>query len=269
MTAADRERGGQRGALRALAVLPARLGSTRLARKMLLEETGTPLVVHTAERVRACPAFERVIVATDAEEILGVVRTHGLEAVLTDPRHASGTDRVHEAASALGERYDVVVNVQADEPEVDPADLGRLIEAFGDEAVLAATLRYPIRAPEELADPSVVKVVCDGRGDALYFSRSPIPSHSHTRPSHAKRGSLPLAWRHLGVYAWRPQALASFCALPPSELEECESLEQLRWLENGGRMRLCTALSLSRGVDTLEDYEGFVARHATQRQGKR
>jgi 3-deoxy-manno-octulosonate cytidylyltransferase (CMP-KDO synthetase) len=236
---------------------------------MLLDETGTPLVVHTAERVRACAAFERVLVATDAEEILGVARRHGLEAVLTDSKHASGTDRVHEAASSLGERFDVVVNVQADEPEVDPADLGRVVEAFGEEGVLAATLRYPIRSPEELADPSVVKVVCDERGDALYFSRAAIPSRTHVRPSYAKRGSLPLAWRHLGVYGWRPEALARFCALPASELEECESLEQLRWLENGGSMRVCTARALSRGIDTRKDYEEFVARHAAQRQGQR
>jgi 3-deoxy-manno-octulosonate cytidylyltransferase (CMP-KDO synthetase) len=258
MPRAEHEVAGR--APRALAVLPARLGSTRLARKMLLAETGTPLVVHTARAVLRCDALARVIVATDSDEILGVARSHGLEAVLTSPEHASGTDRVHEAASALPERYDVVLNVQADEPEVDAADLALLVSTFADAAIEAATLRHPIRARAEFEDPSVVKVVCDARGDALYFSRAAIPSRSHARPSLAARGELPLAWRHLGVYAWRPAALARFCALAPTELEESESLEQLRWLENGGRMRVRTARTLSRGIDTRKDYDEFVAR---------
>ena len=256
-------------ALRALAVLPARMGSTRLARKMLLDETGAALVVHTARAVLRCEAFERVVVATDAEEIRALLAREGLEAVMTSSGHASGTDRVHAAARTLGADFDVVVNVQADEPEVDPADLALVVAAFADGEVSAATLRHPIHSPEELEDASVVKVVCDERGDALYFSRAPIPSHSHTRPSYPARGSLPLAWRHLGVYGWRPAALARFCALPPSELEECESLEQLRWLEHGERMRVRTARTLSRGIDTRKDYDDFVAREATRGKATR
>ncbi len=267
MRTSGREDRSPTRAPQALAVLPARLGSTRLARKMLLAETGTPLVVHTARAVASCPALTRVIVATDADEILGAVRREGFEAVLTRADHASGTDRVREAFSALGERFDVVLNVQADEPEVDPADLALLVETFADEDVRSATLRHPIRSREELEDPSVVKVVCDERGDALYFSRAPIPSRTHTRPSYAGRGELPLAWRHLGVYAWRPDALERFCSLPPSELEECESLEQLRWLEDGGKMRVRTARTLSRGIDTRKDYDEFVARQARRMQG--
>lgn len=239
---------------RGLAILPARLGSTRLPRKVLLADTGRPLVVHTAEAVSAAERIERVLVATDDEEVLNAVRQHGYDAVMTRADHASGTDRVHEAAGDQ-DGYDVIVNVQADEPEIDAAELDRLVAAFEDETVEAATLAAPITDPAEEDSPSVVKVVRDQAGDALYFSRSPLPSRVHARP-----GFSATTLRHVGVYAFRPAALNRFCSLPEGALERAENLEQLRWLEAGRRMRVLDAKRAPRGIDTEADYEAFVTR---------
>jgi 3-deoxy-manno-octulosonate cytidylyltransferase (CMP-KDO synthetase) len=256
--------GGGAPSLRAVALIPARLASTRLARKMLLADTGRPLVVHTAECARGSGAFARVVVATDAEEIAAAVRAHGCEARLTRADHASGTDRVHEAWSQLaleGERADVLVGIQGDEPDLAAADLARLVAAFRDPAVEMATLAAPLADAADLARPSVVKVVRDARGDALYFSRAPIPGRGH-----AAAGAAPLL-RHVGVYAYRPAALARFCALPHGALERWESLEQLRWLEAGLRLRVVDATRAPRGIDTEEDYRAFVARAGARPAG--
>ncbi|TDJ68092.1 MAG: 3-deoxy-manno-octulosonate cytidylyltransferase [Planctomycetota bacterium] len=246
--------------LRALAILPARIGSTRLPRKMLLAETGTPLFVHTAVNVARAASIERVVVATDSPEIVAAGETAGLEVVLTRVDHASGTDRCLEAYEILGGRadqaWDVIVNVQGDEPTLDTGDLDRLVAAFADPEVRAATLCGAVASEQEARAPSVVKVVRDGRGNALYFSRAPIPARSHARGGEA---GLDVVLRHIGVYAFRPDALAQFCALPASRLEEVENLEQLRWLEAGMSMRVLTARRVPRGIDTRADYEKFVA----------
>lgn len=246
-----------RAPLRALAVLPARLGSTRLPRKVLLEETGTPLFVHSARNVARCQDIERVVVATDSEEVQAVGIDHGVEVLMTSSDHPSGTDRVNEVSRELAGEYDVVINVQADEPEVARGDLSRLVRAFEFGEVEIATLCVPIEDPAELDAPSVVKLVRDGRGDALYFSRAPIPSSSHARDGETPR---PAALRHLGVYAFRPGALGEFCKLPVSPLEAAENLEQLRWLESGRRIRVLDASHAPRGIDTQADYDEFVER---------
>lgn len=251
---------------RAVAIVPARLASTRLPRKMLLARTGRPLFEHTVRNVQRCAAIERVVVATDAGEILEAARSAGIEALLTGADHQSGTDRVHEACEELarrGERYEVVVNVQGDEPDVEPADLEGLVRAFADARVSIATLCSPIRDAKELASASVVKVVLDGAGDALYFSRAPIPDRSHARASAGPARPL----RHVGVYAFRPEALARFASLPPGALEVEESLEQLRWLEAGGRIRVLEASRLPRGIDTPRDYDEFTARWRAAQAG--
>jgi len=254
-----REAAGQ--AVRALAVVPARLGSQRLSRKMLLRETGRYLFEHTAKNALAARVFERVVVATDAAEILSAAEAVGLEALLTRSDHKSGTDRVHEAHELLrragAPAWDVVVNIQGDEPELVGSDLGRLLQAFHDPAVELASLYGPIASEAEAADPSVVKVVCDARGDALYFSRSPIPARTHSRPGAAGLAGLA---RHVGVYAFRPAALARFVALPPGRLEEQENLEQLRWLEAGLAIRVLPVRQPPLGIDTQRDYDAFVAR---------
>jgi len=262
MTSPPREPRPDGDALRAVAVVPARLGSTRLPRKMLLRETGRYLFEHTVQSVQTCAALTRVVLATDSDEILAAAAEVGIEAVPTSAQHPSGTDRVHEAVSALlakdGAPIDVVLNVQGDEPELPPEDLAHLVAAFRDPGVDVATLWSPLTREEEAFDPSVVKVVLDARGDALYFSRSPIPSLRH--PSRPMRPGAP-GWRglkrHIGVYAFRPPALGRFCTLPQGTLETTENLEQLRWLEAGGRLRVLEATELSAGIDTREQYEAF------------
>lgn len=251
--------------LRALAIIPARLASQRLPRKMLLDATGACLFEHTARNTARCNAIQRVVVATDSGEILERASVAGLEAVLTRADHASGTDRAQEALSKVGPRdWDVVVNVQGDEPELDPRDLERLVAAFADPAVEAATLAGPL-AEEDAARPQVVKVVRDARGDALYFSRAAVPWRAVEagHAAYARAGAQPwraCARRHVGVYGFRPAALSRFCALPRGALEELENLEQLRWLEAGERMRVVDARSVPLGIDTAEDYHAFVER---------
>jgi len=255
------------GAVRAVAVIPARLASTRLPRKMLLAETGAPLVVHTARNVRDSGLFARIVVAVDADEVATAVRTHGFEALPTRADHPSGTDRVKEAWDALaasGERADVIVGVQGDEPDLEREDLARLVAAFADPAVSMATLCVPLADPAAFAAPSVVKVVRDARGDALYFSRAAIPARGHAEESAGEAAAL----RHVGVYAYRPAALARFTALPRGRLERRESLEQLRWLEAGEKLRVVDARRAPRGIDTLEDYREFVRQKARGADGE-
>ncbi len=239
--------------MRALAIVPARLASTRLPRKMLLDTTGAPLVVETARNAARAVVFARVVVAADDIAIQGACAAAGVEALLTDPAHPSGTDRVREALHHLDpSAWDVVVNVQGDEPELDAGDLARVVEAFRDPEVDLASLHAPLGA-DEAERREVVKVVLDGRGDALYFSRAPIPARGHG-------GAAPAYLRHIGVYAYRPRALERIAALPEGTLERIERLEQLRWLEAGSRIRMVPAERPTRGIDTPEDYAAFVER---------
>jgi 3-deoxy-manno-octulosonate cytidylyltransferase (CMP-KDO synthetase) len=248
--------------LRALAVLPARLASTRLPRKVLLAETGLPLFVHSARNVQSCAAIDEVLVATDEEAVAQAAREHDVPVRMTSPDHVSGTDRVYEAVQAQGGEWDGIINVQADEPEVDPEDLASLVTVFQDPAVEIATLCTPITDDAELASSSAVKLVRKASGDALYFSRARIPDTRHARPG----APAPQYLRHLGVYAFRPSALARCCALSTGTLESLESLEQLRWLEAGESLRVLDARRAPRGIDTREDYDAFVALHAGRSQ---
>lgn len=251
--------------VRAIAIVPARLGSQRLARKMLLDRTGRALVVHTLENLASARSLSRVVVATDASEIATVVERAGFEAVLTSPEHPSGSDRVHEALEKLGaDQWDVAVNVQGDEPELLPSDLDLLCAQFADREVQAATIAVKLDAPEHALAPQVVKLVCDRRGDALYFSRAAIPYRaSDGAAAYARQDAPPwssVVRRHLGVYAFRPDALARFVSLPRGALERVENLEQLRWLEAGERMRVIEGRSCALGIDTQADYDAFVER---------
>ncbi len=252
--------------LSAVAIIPARLGSTRLPRKMLLRETGSYLFEHTARNVAGCTGIGRVVVATDSDEIVAAGEACGVEVLATSPEHRSGTDRIFEAwcklKAAGGSTVDVIINVQGDEPDLAAEDLERLVRAFEDPEVELASLWAPIEKKEDLLSPHVVKVVLDEKGDALYFSRSPLPNSTHARP---ETGTEP-ARRHLGVYAFRPAALERFCDLPPGKLEQVENLEQLRWLEAGGRLRVLRASHRPFGIDTAEDYQQFVT-HVLGTQG--
>lgn len=231
-----------------IAILPARYASTRLPGKPLLRDTGKFLIQHVYERVRSCPRLDRVIVATDDERILEAVRSFGGEAMMTSPHHPSGTDRVAEVARTLD--CSRILNIQGDEPEVEPDHLGMLADLL--DGAEMATLAAPFERPEEALLPQRVKVVIDRHHNALYFSRSPIP--------HPGRGGPP-PLLHLGLYGYTRDFLLRFVTLDRTPLEQAEQLEQLRALEHGYKIRVGLVPKASRGgIDTPEDYAAFVRR---------
>lgn len=227
-------------------IIPARLQSERLPEKPLVDICGKPMVVRVLERAQAARGVDQVVVATDSERIAQVVRAAGGTAVMTPAECPSGSDRVARAARQLDEA-DVVVNVQGDEPLLASAAIEQLLTAFDDPAVEMATLARKL-TPTEFENPNVVKVVSDLRGDALYFSRAPIP--------HLRGGGIsPLARAHVGIYGFRADFLQRFAELPPTPLEQAERLEQLRVLEHGYRIRVVQTDYRAVGVDTPEDLE--------------
>lgn len=245
-------------------VIPARLNSTRLPRKMLRGLAGKPLVQWTWEAACAAGA-QSVIVATDAEEVFDICRGFGAEVRMTLPAHASGTDRVEEIARAAGWPDEaLVVNLQGDEPLMPPALIAAVVERLACDADAdLATLAHPLHAREDWLNPNFVKVVCDARGHALYFSRAPIP---WKREGASPESPLPagLAFRHVGLYAYRVGALRRMAKLAPAPLEICEALEQLRALAHGLRISVgITEAPPPRGVDTEEDLAA-VARQLTR-----
>jgi 3-deoxy-manno-octulosonate cytidylyltransferase (CMP-KDO synthetase) len=238
-----------------LAVIPARLGSTRIPRKPLLKLAGRPLVEWVWRRVSACPHFDCVVIATDSDEIAEHARAMGARVELTSPDHPSGTDRVAEVARRLHYRgYPVVVNVQGDEPFVDPSHLGEAIRLVRDHGWEVGTVASPIESLSEWRAASVVKVVRDVNGGALYFSRAPIPSARDGEPTSADLAGGAFL-RHIGVYAYQAEALQRWVELPEGALEQLERLEQLRPLAAGIRIGVAVVKSAIGGVDTLEDAE--------------
>ncbi len=233
-------------------VIPARFASSRLPAKPLLRETGKYLIQHVYER--ACESkADAVIVATDDARIFDAVNSFGGSVVMTRADHPSGTDRVAEVAERLDS--DIIVNVQGDEPMIEPGTLDMLAGLLEkDREAPMATLAVPIRALEQLRDPNCVKVVCDKQGRALYFSRSPIPYIRDGVPDFATGRFL----QHLGLYAYRRQFLLELAKLPPEPLEQIEKLEQLRVLALGRRIQVGVVEHAHRGVDTPADYARFV-----------
>jgi 3-deoxy-manno-octulosonate cytidylyltransferase (CMP-KDO synthetase) len=226
-------------------IIPARYGATRFPGKPLALLAGKPLICHVIERARRARGVDLVAVATDDERIADAARQGGARALMTGA--ATGTDRVAQAARQLRPRPEVVVNLQGDEPLIEPGAIEALLGAMSDPDVRMATLARPL-GEGELDRPHVVKVVCDARGDALYFSRAPIP---HRRAG----GVSPLARAHVGIYAFREAFLQEFAALPPGRLEGEEALEQLRALEWGHRLRVVETSYGGFGVDTPDDLE--------------
>jgi len=244
--------------MKPVVIVPARLESTRLPRKVLLRESGKFLIEHVWER--ACEAgVGPVVLATDSEEVLEAAQGFGARALLTRADHPSGTDRVAEAARVLaaeGLEFDLVVNLQGDEPELDPADLRALVRVMEHEGQRAemGTLAEPILDPEDLTRSQVVQVVVGADGGALYFSRSQIP-HG------AALAGDPAPLRHVGTYAYTPAVLERICQLEPCALERVERLEQLRALFHGIRIRVGVIQPKgARGIDTPEDYQAFLER---------
>ena len=236
---------------RVLGVIPARIGSSRLPRKPLQPLRGTPLVLWVWRRARQMDFLDRVVVATDSDEVAGVCRDAGADVLMTSPEHPSGSDRAWEAAQRVGPAFDVVVNIQGDEPLLDP-DVVRAAVSMVEGGFDVGTCATPIDSGERFRDPAVVKVVRARDGSALYFSRAAIPFQ---RADLARNGyrEEPRRLRHVGVYAYRRAALGRWVGFRPSALEMEEGLEQLRALENGMRIGVAVVAEAAGGVDTAED----------------
>ena len=245
---------------KAVAIIPARLGSTRFPAKALADDTGKPLVVHVCEQASKAESVDRVVVATDDDSIRAAVESHGFEAVMTSVEHTNGTSRLGEASDKLGLADDqLVINVQGDEPEIEPA----VIDAAGEagarlRGVGAGTVVTRIYTDADFQNPNIVKAVLgEGEGDvrsAIYFSRSPVPYPRNT-PEEPP-------FRHVGIYAYSVESIRAYLDLKPSSLESTESLEQLRWLAHGHRIQAAIVESSHTGIDTPEQYRAFVDRYS-------
>ena len=244
-----------------MCVIPARYGSTRLPGKPLLEIAGKPMIQHVVERVRQSAAPDRVIVATDDGRIVAAVEAFGGEAMLTATDHPTGTDRLAEVAEAF-QSVDLVINVQGDEPLIPPQAIDALAAAFADRPDLQMATLVSELEDADAQNPAVVKVVASLDGHALYFSRSLIP-YPRNPGSHCR------FYKHIGVYAYRRDFLLQYAKLPPTPLEQTESLEQLRALEHGFRIRLIETAFRSIGVDTPEDLQRVRETFLTEQEASR
>lgn len=234
-----------------LGVIPARYASTRFPGKPLAMIRGKSMIRRVVEQVQQAEVVQRLIVATDDERIAEHV-TAFAEVMMTRADHPSGTDRCHEVLQKAGGDFRYVINIQGDEPFIDPTQI-RLLAGILDGETQLATLARAITDAETLHNPNVVKVVFSTQGEALYFSRSPIPFGRGLEPE-----SWPAAhryYKHIGMYAYRSDKLRQICELKPSKLELAESLEQLRWLENGFRIKVAITELDTLGIDTPEDLE--------------
>lgn len=233
--------------MKAIAVIPARLASTRLSRKMLRDVAGKPLIGVVYEAVRLSRLLAEVIIATDSDEIMSVCRQHGWDARLTSVQHRSGTERVHEISNM--ESAEIYINVQGDEPLVRAEQIASLLQVMDNPTAQVGTLMTPAAA-QDISNPNAVKVVTDVNGRALYFSRATIPFDRDM--------SHPRYFKHLGLYAYRKPALDKFVTLSESFLERSERLEQLRFLENGIPIFVGETEYDSVGVDTEEDLQRVI-----------
>ncbi len=234
-------------------LIPARLGSTRFPEKVLADIGGYPMVIATAKAVEG---VDRVAVATDSHKVMEICSSYGIKAVMTSSGHTSGTDRINEAAARLGlDENETVINVQADEPFIEPEAIERLKDLVHkqakEESVMVCSL-YKKIPPADAKNPNIVKVVTDKSGFALYFSRSHIP--------YDREGGYEEYKGHIGIYGFRRKMLERFCSLPPSLLENTEKLEQLRALSHGFKIAMCEVETESFGIDTPEDLQKALQR---------
>ena len=240
-------------------MIPARYGATRFPAKLMQDLCGKPIIVHTYERVADTRLFDEVYVVTDDDRIEKVIREVGGKVIRSKKEHNSGSDRLAEASRDLD--VDIIVNVQGDEPFTDKENLQKVIDIFAKDltkSIAVASLMERITDPDDIANPNNVKVVVNKFGEALYFSRNiiPFPRDPNTKVSY---------YKHIGIYAYRKEALQQFTELPPSLLEETEKLEQLRYLENGFKIRLALTDIPTIGIDTPEDLERARKRLITQK----
>ena len=247
--------------LKSAIVIPARLASTRLPEKLLLRESGKSLIQHTFEAANSSSKASSVIVATDNQSIVDEVESFGGSAVMTDPDHTCGTNRIAEVAQSLTD-VEIVVNVQGDEPEITGEAIDLAIELLeNNPECMVSTLAAPIRDKRLIDDPNCVKVVFDTNGRALYFSRSPIPFARDWNDSMLAE-SPPNWFQHIGLYAYRRQFLLDISSFPSCRIHEIESLEQLRFLQAGYTIQVGQIDHAFPGIDTPEDYATFVKRMA-------
>ena len=240
-------------------MIPARYGATRFPAKLVQDLCGKPVIVHTYERVADTRLFDEVYVVTDDDRIEKAIREVGGKVIRSKKEHNSGSDRLAEASRDLD--VDIIVNVQGDEPFTDKENLQKVIDIFAKDltkSIAVASLMERITDPDDIANPNNVKVVVNKFGEALYFSRNiiPFPRDPNTKVSY---------YKHIGIYAYRKEALQQFTELPPSLLEETEKLEQLRYLENGFKIRLALTNIPTIGIDTPEDLERARKRLITQK----
>jgi 3-deoxy-manno-octulosonate cytidylyltransferase (CMP-KDO synthetase) len=249
----------------AIVIIPARYESTRFPGKPLYPLKGIPIIQHVYNNSKRASLSDDVIVATDSETIFNRVFAFGGKAIMTDKKHPSGTDRIAEVATSMD--YDIIVNVQADEPLVRPQMIDDVVNVLNDKRASIGTLAKKIEDPKEIIDPNVVKVVFDREGFAIYFSRAPIPFHRDEwtisdltnetdrisrLTSHASRFTV---YKHIGIYSYRREVLVALASMEPTRLEQIEKLEQLRALENGMKIKIKETFFETYGVDTPEDLE--------------
>ena len=237
----------------AVVIIPARLGSTRFPEKVIASRTGRPLVQHVVDQVKRCRRVREVIVATDDQRVMSALKPFGTTCRMTAVGHQSGTDRIAEVAAHLED--DIVVNVQGDEPEIEPAVVDALIEALADSDDDMATVVVPLPSNAELGNPNLVKAVVAADDRAIYFSRAAVPFFRDGLPP----GQI-THWLHRGIYAYRRPFLLEFASWKPTPLEQAEKLEQLRALEHGRSIRVVRSECSVPGIDTFEQYAGFVER---------
>ena len=238
--------------MKVIGIIPSRYASTRFPSKPLAMIKGKTMIQRVWEQAWKSK-LDAVVVATDDMRIADEVLKFGGQYVLTDPNHRSGTDRCREALYMLEGQYDAVVNIQGDEPFINPAQINQVIELIGRDDTQLASLAKRIEDEDELFSPNVVKVVMDKQGNALYFSRNPIPFMRNL--DHDKWLQKGEFYKHIGLYAYKTETLCQIAEMQSTALEMAESLEQLRWLENGLRIRMGVTQLESLSIDTQEDYE--------------
>lgn len=255
--------------MKTLVVIPARYGSTRFEGKPLKDETGWPLIRHTYEQVKKASLVDHIVIATDDQRIMDVVESFGGQAIMTSDQHPSGTDRIAEAVSKLDDHYDIIVNVQGDEPEIEPDVIDKIITLHQKSGAFVSTMVCPFAQDKNSGhgspeDPSCVKAILGGGVTnldtarfALYFTRSLAP---YPRDTQGKIKDSTQYYLHIGMYAYSPESLQAYVNLPQSFLEKTESLEQLRVLENGQAIAVDIIPQGTPGIDTPEDYAAFIQR---------
>jgi len=246
--------------MKVVAVIPARFSSTRFAGKVLAKDTGKFLIQHTYERACLAKLPEKVIIAADDEKVVTAAETFGAECVLTSPDHQSGTDRIAEAVADMD--VEIIVNLQGDEPEIDPDNIDYLAKMLMDNPDCPmATLAAEFQTAEQVSDPNIVKAIIGCNNKAIYFSRSPIPYDREK----SGVGDVKQYLRHIGIYAYRKKFLLEITALPQTPLEKIEKLEQLRAIENGFSILVGKVKHTCDGIDTPEQYAEFVRRIKMQK----